>query len=92
MNAKAIENHVLRVRCTEIAPENYLNLIYTKMAPCPLLVAGSTGRRNTPVLKGKDGVYDETSRFFRVLHCGSETGDFGIAGSVRKTLGFEPQQ
>src|SRR5215510_942898 len=30
MNAKAIENHVLRVRCTEIAPENYLNLIYTQ--------------------------------------------------------------
>src|SRR5262249_22055884 len=37
MNAKAIENHVLRVRCTEIAPENYLNVIYTRMAPCPLL-------------------------------------------------------
>jgi len=30
MNAKAIENRVLRVRCTEIAPENYLNLIYTQ--------------------------------------------------------------
>ena len=30
MNAKAIENRVLRVRCTEIVPENYLNLIYTQ--------------------------------------------------------------
>jgi len=30
MNAKAIENRVLSVRCTEIAPENYLNLIYTQ--------------------------------------------------------------
>jgi len=44
------------------------------------------------VLKGKDGVRDETSRVFSRLHCGRETGDFGIAGSARKTLGFKPQQ
>jgi len=40
------------------------------------------------VLKGKDGVGDVFSR----LHCGREAGDFGIAGSARKTLGFKPQQ
>ena len=44
------------------------------------------------VLKGKDGVRDETSRVFSRLHCCRETGDFGIAGSARKTLGFKPQQ
>ena len=44
------------------------------------------------VLKGKDGGYDETSRVFSRLHCGRETGDFGIADSARKTLGFKPQQ
>src|SRR5262245_9403800 len=42
MNAKAID-HVLRVRCTEIAPENYLNLIYTRMAPCPLMALSGHG-------------------------------------------------
>jgi hypothetical protein len=45
-----------------------------------------------PVLKGKDAVYDETSRVFLRLHCGRETRDFGIAGSVGKSLGFKPQQ
>ena len=44
------------------------------------------------VLKGKDGVCDETSRVFSRLHGGRETGDFGIAGSARKALGFKPQQ
>ena len=44
------------------------------------------------VLKGKDGVRDETSRVFSRLHGGRETGDFGIAGSARKALGFKPQQ
>ena len=29
------------------------------------------------VLKGKDGLHDETSRVFSRLHCGSETRDFG---------------
>jgi hypothetical protein len=45
-----------------------------------------------PILMGKDGVYDDTSRIFSRLHCGTENGDFGIAGNVRKTLGFKPQQ
>jgi hypothetical protein len=44
------------------------------------------------VFKGKEGVYDKTSRVFLRLHCGRETGDFGIAGSVCKTLAFKPQQ
>ena len=44
------------------------------------------------VLEGKDGAYDETSRVFSSHHCGRETGRFGVAGSVRKTLGFKPQQ
>ena len=56
------------------------------------LGAGSTGRRNTLCLEGEDGVRDETSRVFSRLHCGRETGDFGIAGSARKALGFKPQQ
>ena len=43
------------------------------------------------VLKGKDEV-DGTQRVFSRLHGGRETGDFGIAGSGRKTLGFKPQQ
>ena len=59
---------------------------------CLLLTAGSTGRRNTLCLEGKDGVLDETSRVFSRLHCGRETGDFGTAGSARKTLGFKLQQ
>src|SRR5262249_34656916 len=63
-----------------------------RIAKCPPLAAGSTGRRSTPVLKRKDGVYDETSRVFSSLHCGCETVDFGIAGSAHKTLGFKPQQ
>jgi hypothetical protein len=56
------------------------------------MTAGSTGRRNTPCFDGKDRVYDETSGFFSRLHYGRETRDFGIAGSVRKTFGFKPQQ
>ena len=44
------------------------------------------------VLKGKDGVCDETSMVFWRLHCGRETRGFGIAGRVRKTSGFKPQQ
>jgi hypothetical protein len=44
------------------------------------------------ILMGKDGVYDDMSRIFSRLHCGRENGDFGIAGSVRKTLGFKLQQ
>ncbi len=58
-----------------------------------LTPAGSTDRRNTlSVLMGTDGVRDETSMVFSRLHCCRETGDFGIAGSARKTLGFKPQQ
>jgi hypothetical protein len=45
-----------------------------------------------PVLKGKDAVYDETSRVFLRLHCGRETRDFGIAGSVGNSWGFKPEQ
>jgi len=56
------------------------------------IAASSTGRRNTLRLEGKDGAYDETSRVFRGFHCGREPGHFGIAGGVRKTLGFKPQQ
>ena len=41
---------------------------------------------------GKDGVYDDTSRISSRFHCGRENGDFGITGSVCKTLGFKPQQ
>ena len=43
-------------------------------------------------LKGKAGVPDETSRVLSRLRCGKETGHFGIADSVRKTLEFKPQQ
>jgi hypothetical protein len=53
----------------------------------------STGRRNnTPYPGGKDGGYADTSRIFSSLHYGRENDGFGIAGSVRKTLGFKPQQ
>jgi hypothetical protein len=41
---------------------------------------------------GKDGVYDDMSTLFSMLHCGRENRDFWIAGGVRKTLGFKLQQ
>ena len=62
------------------------------MAECPLLVAGSTGRRNTHCPGGKDGVFDDTSRIFSRLHCGRANGDFEIAGIGHNTLGFKRQQ
>ena len=43
---------------------------------CPLMTAGSTGRRNTHCPGGKDGVFDDTSRIFSRLHCGRANGDF----------------
>jgi len=39
--------------------------------------------------KGKERVYEGTSKIFARLHCDRENGDFGIAGSVRQDLGIQ---
>jgi hypothetical protein len=54
--------------------------------------AGSTGRRNTLFRRGKMECMTICRGHFRGFNCGRENGDFGIAGSVRKTFGFKPQQ
>jgi hypothetical protein len=41
------------------------------------------------VFKGKEGVYDKTSRVFLRLHCGRETGDFW---QCVQDLGIQTQQ
>ena len=46
-----------------LAATEYLHVLYgPEGLECPLLAAGSTGRRNTLRLEGEDGASDETSR------------------------------
>ena len=53
---------------------------------------GSTGRRNTFCLEGEKRSTRRNVEGLRGFTAAEETGDFGIAGSARKTLGFKPQQ